>query len=133
MGYCIGIGFASRYTLKQLMRPPSGYNAHHLIPWGKRFENLVQHAAGAQFPFHIDEFSNGIPVEAWRNQPNHAIYDTRVVQAMTNIELGLIGEYGSLALVPPQIAANKLRELQVKIANNILANPTLHLNQIPIP
>ncbi|OWY25897.1 hypothetical protein C7N43_33160 [Sphingobacteriales bacterium UPWRP_1] len=107
--------------------------AHHLIPWGKRTENLVQHAAGAQFPFHIDEFSNGLPIAAWRNQPNHQLYDQRVVQVMDNIEFDLISEYGSLALVPPQIAANRLRQLETMLTTKILENPTLHLNDIPIP
>lgn len=56
----------------------SALQAHHLIPWAIRNHDVVQNAAKSGSAFHINEALNGITVAAWRNQPNHNIYNNLI-------------------------------------------------------
>ena len=54
-------------------------HAHHLIPEALYKHPLIQKignaaTSGANF-FHMNHPKNGIPVDAWRNQPNHNTYN----------------------------------------------------------
>ncbi|OYX16654.1 MAG: hypothetical protein B7Z16_11110 [Algoriphagus sp. 32-45-6] len=52
-------------------------HAHHIIPVELVNHEVVQKAAKADIPFHINEYDNGIPVESWQNT-THPAYNNRV-------------------------------------------------------
>ena len=44
---------------------------------------MVQKAAKAELPFHINEFSNGIAVDAWQNT-THPNYNNRILEILND-------------------------------------------------
>lgn len=63
--------------------------AHHVLSRNLRTHRAIQKAAKSKTsPFHIDEFLNGIPVDKWRNQPNHHLYDRRIRELLDAIPSG---------------------------------------------
>ncbi len=75
-----GIEFGQRSQLRKILGLAVGNpdQAHHIIPWAKRTSEVVQQAAKSGNAFHMNEALNGIAVAAWRNQPNHNLYNQRV-------------------------------------------------------
>ena len=71
--------------------------------------------------FHIDEALNGIPVEAWRNQPNHNVYNTFIKNKLDDLNIDNPS---------PEEAYNRLGNLIQDIKNWITNNPNSHLNEI---
>ncbi len=94
--------------------------AHHIIPWGKRLNDLVQKAARAGKTFHINEALNAVPVEAWRNQPNHNIYDQNVQNLLDTLPDNLT----------PNEAYDEILSIIDTIRNTIINNPDVHLNDL---
>ena len=122
------IEFSHAGKLRDLMGlSDPALQAHHIIPWGKRNESAVQLAAkSGNFPFHInDPFANGIAIDAWRNQPNHSVYDTKVKDRLDYI----LSEYGSQG---PDVVSQMLSTFQDYLRNQITSHSNLHLNDIPI-
>jgi len=115
------ITFGSRGNLRKVLGLVKGdlRQAHHVIPWGKSGHPAIQKAAN--FKFHMNDALNGIPIAAWRNQPNHFSYDVKVVQKLDQI----------MAANPtPQQAYIEISNLISDIKTAILNNPNTHLNNL---
>ena len=119
-----------------------GNEIHHLIPWGKRFENLVQKAAEVGedgTAFHMNHPGNGIELTPFRLDPNivvqgvhanHPAYDERVVARMAAIWDGLKTEYGSESAIPARVAREKLIGIQNFLRDLIQNNPGVKINDL---
>lgn len=101
--------------------------AHHLVPRAKVIieHEVVQRAAKADLNqgFHIDQISNGIPVDKWRNQPNHDLYNARISSKLEyfinqNPNAGSEDCYNELSRI-----INLARQA-------IINNPNVHLNNL---
>jgi hypothetical protein len=107
--------------------------AHHLIPWATGGSHeVIQAAAKLQFPIHLNDFDNGVGVVTWRNQPNHNLYDLQLTNSLNTIKDDFVMQFGSLASVPGPIFRSRLKQLQDCLRAAIIANPSLHLNTLPI-
>ena len=97
--------------------------AHHLISRAKNIvnHNVVQKAARHFPPFHIDEALNGIAVTAWRNQPNHNLYNQRIFNRLEVIN--------NSSLSPKQ-AYDALSAFMTELRGLIQNNPNVHLNDL---
>ncbi len=129
------IEFGAKSSLRKVIGLAVGdaRQAHHLIPWATRYQQIVQRAASSiNNTFHIDELANGIAVEAWRNQPNHPAYDTAILAVFGKIKDHLAGTGGLITNVNPDLVAIELRKFQNYLRDLITANPTVHLNDLPI-
>lgn len=117
-----GISFGSRSQLRKVLNlaPGDPRQAHHIIPWAKQNHSVIQKAAKSDNAFHMNEALNGIPVEAWRNQPNHDLYDQKV-QALLNS-------------IPENLSPNetyiRFNSIINDIRNAIVNNPNTHLNDL---
>ena len=120
------IHFGSRSNLRKTLSIPKGdpRQAHHILSWGKRNHEVIQKAAKGNDPFHMNEITNGLPIDAWRNQPNHHLYDTKVEAALNEIKTALGPNMTS------DQAAKALRSLAQRIRQAIIDNPSVHLNNI---
>ncbi|MEO1485262.1 MAG: hypothetical protein AAFU57_05925 [Bacteroidota bacterium] len=116
------ITFGDRSQLRRVLKLAVGDSkqAHHLISWSKRNHRVVQKAAKSKRAFHMNNELYGLAVEAWRNQPNHNLYDTRV-QAL-------------LDAIPSNLSVEKTYDEVEKVVNRIKNviknNPNLHLNDL---
>ena len=81
----------------------------------------IQNAAKSKDAFHINEALNGIPVEAWRNQPNHSNYNSFIKNKLDDLNIGNPS---------PEEAYNGLENLIQNIKTWITNNPNSHLNEI---
>jgi hypothetical protein len=99
--------------------------AHHIIPWANLVQNnpVVQKAAKSGEAFHLNEALNGVPVDTWRNQPNHEIYNNRIKALLDNFNI-------SYPNASPDDAYNFLNSLITRIRTEIINNPEKHLNEI---
>jgi hypothetical protein len=126
--------FGDRNQLRNILGlcKGDGKQAPHIFSWvaGGGHE-LIQFAA-KKHGFHLNELANGIGVAAWRNQPNHNLYDLNLKTKLTNLQDELIDEFGSLDNVPASELATRLKALQDCIREIIIANPTLHLNNLDL-
>lgn len=70
------VTFGNRGQLKTVIKPPSGHQAHHIIPWAEGSHDLVQQAAKGQNAFHLNGHSNGVglPSNANNNTSNLPIH-----------------------------------------------------------
>lgn len=68
----------------------------------------------------MNDALNGFSIQAWRNQPNHNIYDTRVQALLNSISSDL----------NPNETAQALESIITLIRGAIEANPTQHLNNL---
>ena len=87
--------------------------------------DVVQKAAKSKHAFHIDEALNGIPVEAWRNQPNHPEYTNQVLKKLQDFS----NDNPNATL---QECYDFLTDLIDDIKTAITNNPNLHLNHFYI-
>ena len=109
--------------------------AHHLISWSKKNNEVVQRAAEAGYPsFHMNNpNTNGLPIDTWRNQPNHNQYDEKIETALQGIKNQLQNSFGtSLNNIPPGEVSTVLQSFQDYLIGQINAFPNSHLNDIPI-
>ncbi|CAA0225121.1 AHH domain-containing protein [Tenacibaculum maritimum] len=73
------IDFGSRGALKKVINTLAGEEAHHILPWAKRFNEVIQKAANAGF--HVNDAVNGIALKKFRKligeglHGNHPKYD----------------------------------------------------------
>ena len=103
--------------------PGDPRQAHHLLPRGQSIINhpVIQKLAKyTKKPFHIDNPLNGIPIEAWRNQPNHNNYNRLVEEALDAININQSEE----------LIISELENLLNRIRNAIVQNPNVHLNDL---
>lgn len=116
------IDFGNRGQLRKVLGllPGDPLQAHHIIPWAKRNNGIVQQAAKSGSAFHMNEALNGIAVAAWRNQPNHNLYNNRV-QALFDA-------------LPSNLTPDQAHDAVTNIVNTIRAaivnNPNTHLNDL---
>lgn len=109
------IDFGKRSDLRKVLQIKDGMpvQAHHIIPWAKSTDPLVQAAAKAKNPFHMNELKNGFPLHESRHMGRHPNYDKRIVDAFEKIKLQ-IGQNPD-----PNLAAEVLRSLTERITNAI--------------
>ncbi len=135
------IEFGSRGVIATSVKATTvGNEIHHLIPWGKRVENLVQKAAEVAedgTAFHMNHPGNGIELTPFRLDQtildqgvhaNHPAYDTRVVQEMDDIWNELTNIYGNN--IPAKVARERLIKLQNIIRDAIQNNPGVKINDL---
>ena len=111
--------------------------AHHIIPWGKSDNILVQRAASASNkPFHINHGGNGIEATKFRldtntgQHANHPAYDVLVERDLTAQWNQLVNIFGGAANVPTSAARDALINVQNNIRNVIANNPTIKINDL---
>lgn len=88
---------------------------------------LVQLAAQADDPFHINEALNGIPLPAWRNA-SHPAYNTMLNSKMNGIMTDLKNQYGDN--IPTDVAKMRLMELIECVTNTITSFPSLNMQNL---
>ena len=110
-----------RKQLRNILKTPILYQAHHIVPLELVGEPLVQLAAKSKAPFHINEFNNGINMSYLYHNGSHPTYTTEVRLAMDRI-------YN--ANMTPQAAQQELQLLIERIRNAINSNPTTNINNI---
>ncbi|TAE07617.1 MAG: hypothetical protein EAZ47_03495 [Bacteroidetes bacterium] len=96
--------------------------AHHIIPWGNDIPMLdaIQKAAKSSHSFHIDDALNGIPVEAWRNYPNHPDFNNLIKAKLNSIPSNLSND----------ATYNAVMNIINQAKQAILNNPNVHINNI---
>lgn len=123
---------AARRQLRNILKTPSGFQAHHIIPWELRNHPVVQ--AAARVPdddaFHLNELLNGIslPTAAGGNLPkhlgSHPDYDLRVRASLNAIETDLGNN------MSPVDAARELRKLIQRINTQIKSTQGGTINDV---
>ena len=101
--------------------------AHHIIPWELAEDGtieVIQKAAGANFPFHVQDILNGIPLSPLQHKGSHDLYTGRVRSALNDIKQ----RFG--ASLTPEIAYNEIVDLTNRIKEAILANPNTNIENI---
>lgn len=106
----------------------SALHAHHLIPWAQVIRNhsIIQKAAKSKHAFHMNEALNGIPVAAWRNRPNHSLYNHLIKSKLDDFN----------NLYPnanTDEAYTFVSDLIGDIRNWVINNPNSHLNELVLP
>ena len=120
------IEFGNRGQLRKVLNLAVGNPlvAHHIIPWAKSTNEVVQKAAKSANAFHMNEALNGIPLSIAVHNGSHAAYDQRVLDRLLDIK----NQYGPN--MTPQQAYNGLTILINDIKTAILNNPTTPINQL---
>lgn len=115
------IDFGNRSQLREVMQiTSSSLQAHHIIPWAIQSHKIIQDAAKSGRAFHMNELLNGIPLEAWRNQPNHNIYNNLIKSKLDALPNNL----------SPNDSYDELVKILEKARQAIISNPNKHLNEI---
>lgn len=115
------IDFGNRSQLREVLQiTSSSLQAHHVIPWGLQGHKIIQDAAKSKRAFHMNELLNGIPIEAWRNQPNHNVYNNLIKSKLDALPNNL----------SPNDAYDELVKILEKAKQAIKDNSTKHLNEI---
>jgi len=104
----------------------STLQAHHIMPWALRNNNVIQKAAKSGNAFHLNEALNGIPVASWRNQPNHNAYNN-LIESKLNTFNNL---YPNASV---DDAYNFVRDLIEDVRDWVIKNPNSHLNNLVLP
>ncbi len=121
---------SARKQLRTMLKTPSGYQAHHIIPWELYDHPVVQTAADLKIDgFHLNELLNGIslPTSAGnlpKHLGSHPDYTTRVRQSLDQIEANLGNN------MSPADAAQELRELIQSINTKIRATSGGSINDV---
>ena len=101
--------------------------AHHIIPWelvDQTSQSVIQKAAQARFPFHVQDIMNGIPISALQHSGSHPNYTLRVNQALENIKIS----YGSN--LTPEIAYQEIVNLTNRIKAEIASHPNTKIDDL---
>ncbi|NJM79938.1 MAG: hypothetical protein HC854_10530 [Flavobacterium sp.] len=121
------IDFGSSSQLRKVLGlVGNGIQAHHLMPWALRNNNVLQKAAKSGSAFHMNEALNGIAVATWRNQPNHNIYNNLI-----NNKLNLFNTNNPNA--SPMDCYNFVSDLIHDVRTWVINNPNSHLNDLILP
>jgi hypothetical protein len=131
------IDFGDRGVLRAVLNITDfNHEAHHIVPWALRNNDLVQHAAKGRY--HMNHFDNGVELEKFRiatssgTHGNHPTYNGKVEAKMNELWNNLRNYYGSASAVPVEVARTKLIELQNSIKNHIVQNPTIKINDLTL-
>jgi hypothetical protein len=118
--------FGNRGQLRKILNiTSSAIQAHHIIPWAKSGNNVIQKAARLGVnPFHMNSTLNGIPLSTAVHNGSHSLYDQRVVNRLTDIE----NQFGPN--MTPQQAYDSLTDLINDIKTAIANNPNTPINQL---
>ncbi len=116
--------FGSRDQLARVIKPPSGYHAHHLIPWEISNNPVVQQAAKAEgkSPWHMNDVPNGAVLSTTQHLGSHPEYTNAIRNRLQEIE----AHYG--ANLTPELAKDKCIYLANQAKLIISQNPTLKVN-----
>ena len=114
-----------RAQLRRILQTPTGGQAHHLVPLDLWDQPLVQAAAKAKAPFHINEVNNGINMSSLYHNGSHPTYTEEVRLAMARIYSANGG-----VNIQPYVAQQELQRLLTTIKDAIVANPTTNINNI---
>lgn len=116
------IDFGNRGQLRKVLGLAVGNldQAHHIMPWAWRNHDIIQKAASSGSAFHMNEALNGIAVAAWRNQPNHNIYNNLLKSKLDALPSNLT----------PEQAYNQLTNIVNQAKQAIINNPNTHLNDL---
>lgn len=106
------------------LAPGDPRQAHHIIPWELELNVVVQKAAQARFPFHMQDVLNGIPLTTAQHLGSHPNYTIRVTNALNAIPSKLGANY------TPENVFNEIVNLTNRIKAAILANPNTPIDQI---
>lgn len=104
----------------------SALQAHHLMPWALRNNDVIQKAAKSGSAFHMNEALNGIAVASWRNQPNHNTYNNLIES-----KLNTFNNLNPNASVDD--AYNFVSDLIADVRDWVINNPNSHLNDLVLP
>lgn len=120
------IEFGNRGQLRKVLNLAVGNPlvAHHIIPWAKSTNEVIQKAAKSANAFHMNSALNGIPLTTAVHNGSHAAYDQRVVDRLLEIR----NTYGP-NMTPDQAYAG-LMDLIQDIKTAILNNPGTPINNI---
>ncbi|WP_347921818.1 AHH domain-containing protein [Pontimicrobium sp. SW4] len=116
----IDFGRSSQLRKVLGLLPGNPQQAHHLVPWALRNNPVVQKAANSIYTFHMNDVMNGIAVAAWRNQPNHNLYNQKVQALFDALPESLT----------PDEAFEQVNNIVTNIRNAIIDNPNTHLNDL---
>jgi hypothetical protein len=122
-----GIENSGQFRALLGLTPGDVRQAHHIIPWelaNDGTQKVIQMAAKTDFPFHVQDILNGIPLSTVQHNGSHAAYTEKVRQALRQIET----QHGSN--LTPQIAFQEIVDLTNRIKAQILANPTVSINNL---
>jgi hypothetical protein len=135
------IGFGSKTKLRKVLQIPTGSpkEANHIIPWQYTDHPLVQKAADAKTnTYHMNHAANGKELEKFRyatnpdgTHANHPQYNQAVNGKMTQL-MDALADYFGPNNIPPDIASQKLIQLQDNIGSIIDANPTIKINDLDL-
>ncbi len=97
--------------------------AHHIIPWAKQTENVVQQAAKDPRAFHMNEALNGIPLDNSVHLGSHTDYDNKILQKLIDLN-------NAYPNITPEQAYDGLTNIINNIRTAIKNNPTTHVNNL---
>lgn len=119
------IHFGNRSQLRKVLGLAVGdaRQAHHIIPWGKQIENIVQQAAKDPRAFHMNEAINGIPLENTVHFGSHPNYDNRVLQRFELLN-------DTFQNITPEQAYDGLIDIIHDIKTAIINNPNTHIDDL---
>lgn len=110
--------------------------AHHLIPWAKRENPIVQLAAHAdEVPFHMNHPKNGMSLDKYRADlpdgvhANHPHYNDQVEEGLSAIKEKLENDFGTaIENIDPNTISNELIKFQNPLGDLIDANAGVKIN-----
>ncbi len=122
------IDFGSSNQLRKVLGLAVGNadQAHHIMPWAERTHEVIQRAAKSGSAFHMNEALNGIAVAAWRNQPNHNVYNNTIKTKLNDYILDHPN-------ATPQQCYNFISSLIEDVRSWVVSNPNSHLNDLVLP
>lgn len=77
-------GLENRGQLRSVMQTPKGKQAHHIMPWAKRTDPIIQKAAESG-KFHMNDKLNGINLDLNIHNGSHNAYDNRLQEILDDI------------------------------------------------
>jgi hypothetical protein len=109
------------------LAPGDPRQAHHIIPWelcDNIGQDVIQKAASARFPFHVQDILNGVPLTTAQHIGSHPQYTERVRIALQEIKT----RHG--VNLTPEIAYQEIVDLTNRIKAVITANPNVSIENI---
>ena len=122
------ISFGSRNRLRAVLGVARGVSkrAHHVIPWEYRKHAIVQAAAKAKDAFNMNDVLNAKIVEYFRHSGSHRRYNDWIrIRLQRMIDLGVHNN--------PDLAFEQLKSLVESLKHIIDANPSVKINELPLP
>jgi hypothetical protein len=125
----ISFGSANSKQFRRVLglAPGNPNQAHHIIPWelaGDGTQEVIQKAAQARFPFHVQDVLNGIPLNTIQHSGKHPKYTERVRTELAKIKT----KHGTN--LTPEIAYHEIVDLTERIKAAILASPNTNIENI---